>query len=151
MRAPELKTRWLATLRGTIADPRPIGDGLLIFNVLDAEIKGPRIHAKVLQPSGDWIRVQANGNWKLDVRLLLETDTHEAIYCYYTGLLKGSPELSERIARGDRVPGSEMYFRSTPYFETTAADYLWLNDIVCVGSMREFGGGEAVYDLYEVL
>ena len=151
MSAPELKTQWLATLRGAIAEPRPIGDGLLIFNVLDAEIKGPRIYAKVLQPSGDWIRVQANGNWKLDVRLLLETDTREAIYCYYTGLLKGSPELSERIARGDRVPGSEMYFRSTPYFETTAADYLWLNDIVCVGSMREFGGGQAVYDLYEVL
>ena len=151
MSAPELKTRWLATLEGTIAEPRPIGEGLLIFNVLEAELNGPRIGARVRQPSGDWIRVQSNGNWKLDVRLLLETHAGDAIFCHYNGIFKGSPELAERIARGERIPGSEMYFRSTPYFETTAADCLWLNDIVCVGSMREFGGGEVVYDLYEVL
>ncbi|MFT6438118.1 MAG: hypothetical protein ACJAVI_006204 [Candidatus Azotimanducaceae bacterium] len=151
MSAPELKTQWLASLTGDIDQPTPVGEGLLIFNVGGAELKGPRVHATVIQPSGDWIRIQSNGNWKLDVRLLLATEAGDIIYCYYTGLLKGSPELSERIARGESIPGDEMYFRSTPYFETAAPDYLWLNDIVCVGSIREFGGGKAVYDLYEVL
>ena len=151
MTEPRLETRWLATLRGQIADPKPIGDGLLIFNVNGAELSGPRVSGKVIQPSGDWIRIQQNGNWKLDVRLLFETDSGDHIYCYYTGTLKGSVELSRRIAEGERIPGDEMYFRSTPYFETSAANYLWLNDIVCVGTMREFGGGEAVYDLFEVL
>ena len=65
--------------------------------------------------------------------------------------LKGSVELSRRIVEGARIPGDEMYFRSTPYFETSASNYLWLNDIVCVGTMREFGGGDVVYDLFEVL
>ena len=32
-----------------------------------------------------------------------------------------------------------------------AIDYVWLNDIVCVEKMRGFGGGEVVYDLFEVL
>lgn len=151
MSEPKLETRWLATLRGQIAEPKPIGDRLLIFNVEGAEFSGPRLNAKVIPPSGDWIKVEANGNWKLDVRLILETDKGEHIYCYYTGVLKSSEELSARIAKGDSIPGDEMYFRSTPYFQTSAADYLWLNDIVCVGSMREFGGGQAVYDVFEVL
>lgn len=151
MSAPELRTRWLASLTGTIAAPRPIGDTLLVFNVLDAHLDGPRIKASVQQPSGDWIRVQPNGNWKLDVRLLFETDTGDAVFCHYNGVLKGSPELHARIASGESIDGSEMYFRSTPYFETSAASYLWMNDLCCIGSMRRFGGGSVVYDLYEVL
>lgn len=151
MADPKLETRWLATLRGQISAPTPIGEGLLIFNVDAAEITGPRLNAKAIAPSGDWIKVQPNGNWKLDVRLLLQTDSGEHISCTYTGTLKNTPEISARMANGERIPGDEMYFRSTPYFETAAPDYLWLNDIVCVGTMREFGGGEALYDIFEVL
>ncbi|MEE4145224.1 MAG: DUF3237 domain-containing protein [Halieaceae bacterium] len=151
MSEPELKTRLLATLRGQISAPTPIGERLLVFNVDSAEISGPRLNARVVAPSGDWIKIQANGNWQLDVRLLFETDSGDHIFCYYTGRLRADAQLSGRIANGERIPGEEMYFRSTPYFETSAANYLWLNDIVCVGTMREFGGGEAVYDLFEVL
>ncbi len=148
---PKLEVRWLATLRGQIAPPTPLPNGLLIFNVEEAEITGPRLNARVIAPSGDWIRVQENGNWRLDVRLLFETDSADHIYCSYTGVLKADEELARRIERGDRILGEQMYFRSTPYFETAAPDYLWLNDIVCVGSMREFGGGHAIYDIFEVL
>lgn len=151
MSDPKLQTRWLATLRGDISEPTPIGDGMLIFNVDGAEISGPRLNAKAVAPSGDWIKVQPNGNWQLDVRVLLKTDSGDHIFCYYTGRLKNTPELAARIAAGESVPGDEMYFRSTPYFETSAPDYLWLNDIVCVGTMRTFGGGVALYDIFEVL
>ena len=151
MAEPKLETRLLATLRGQISAPTPIGERLLIFNVESAEIVGPRLNARVIAPSGDWIKIQSNGNWQLDVRLLFETGNGDHIFCYYTGRLKADEQLSERIAKGERIPGKDMYFRSTPYFETSAKDYLWLNDIVCVGAMREFGGGEAVYDLFEVL
>ena len=151
MAEPTLETRWLATLRGNITAPMPIGEHLQIFNVESAELTGPRLSARVIHPSGDWVKIQPNGNWKLDVRLLFETDKGEHIFCYYTGTLKSSPELLARIASGERVPGDQMYFRSTPCFETSAPDYLWLNDIVCVGAMREFGGGEALYDIFEVL
>ena len=151
MSEPKLEVRWLATMQGDIATPVTLPNGLLLFNVEQAEITGPRLNARVVPPSGDWIRVQENGNWRLDVRLLFETDSEEPIYCSYTGVLKATEGLAERIARGESIPGDEMYFRSTPYFETAAQDYLWLNDIVCVGSMREFGDGKAVYDLFEVL
>ena len=151
MEAPVLNTRLLATLRGSISEPTPIGGNMLVFNVQTAELEGPKISAVVVPPSGDWIRVMANGNWKLDVRLMFETNDGAHILCTYTGTLKSDEGVSARIANGERVPGSEMYFRSTPYFETSAPKYEWLNDIVCVGTMREFGGGEAVYDIFEVL
>ena len=151
MSEPKLEVRWLATLKGQIAPPTSLANGLLVFNVENAEISGPRLNARAVAPSGDWIRIQDNGNWRLDVRLLFETDSGDPIFCSYTGVLKADEELAGRIERGETIRGDEMYFRSTPYFETAAADYHWLNDIVCVGSMREFGGGEAVYDVFEVL
>ncbi len=38
-----------------------------------------------------------------------------------------------------------------PSGQTVSPQYAWMNDIVCVGVMRGFGGGEVVYDLFEIL
>lgn len=151
MTTPTLQTRWFGTLRGGIAAPYPVSESLLVFNVLDAELESSRVRAKALSPSGDWIQVQANGNWKLDVRLLFQTDDDAIIYCYYNGILKADDSVLQRINAGESVPGSDMYFRSTPYFQTSAEKYAWMNDMACVGSMRGFGDGEILYDLFEVL
>lgn len=151
MSQPTLETRWLMSLRGSIQPPAAVGAGLLVFNVLDASIESPRIRARMAQPGGDWIRVQPNGNWKLDVRLLMIGDDDEPIYCHYNGVLRMNAALGARIAAGESVDGSEMYFRSAPYFETASKKYAWLNDILCVGKMASFGGGVALYDVFEVL
>ena len=126
-------------------------ENLMIFNVDEASIEGPRIKAKVKGPSGDWIRLQPNGNWKLDVRLMFEGDDGSAIYCFYNGVLKMTDEIAEKLAAGEEIDGKDMYFRATPYFETQSEKYGWLNDICTVGKMRSFGGGKVVYDIFEVL
>lgn len=151
MNHPTLETRWLMTLQGTIPQPVVISPSLMIFNVLDATIDSPRLKAKILPPSGDWVQVQDNGNWKLDVRLLMEADDGAPIYAQYNGILRMDPGLGERLASGEEIPGSELYFRSAPYFQTPSAKYGWLNHIVAVGKMRSFGGGNVVYDIFEVL
>ncbi len=74
MSEPKLETKWLASLRGSIPQPVIAQEGLMIFNVLDAQLDSPRIKASAKGPSGDWVRIQPNGNWMLDVRLLMETD-----------------------------------------------------------------------------
>ncbi|MBP7081162.1 MAG: DUF3237 domain-containing protein [Rhodocyclaceae bacterium] len=150
MTTPTLETRWLMTLRGTVTTPIAVPP-LLIFNVDEASIDCPRIKAKTINPSGDWIRVQPNGNWKLDVRLLFMTDDNEAIYCHYNGVLKMQPGLEARITSGEVVPGSDLYFRSAPFFETASKKYGWLNDLLAVGKITSFGGGQVVYDIFEVL
>lgn len=151
MSVAPLASRFLMTMEGDIAAPIPAAPNLLVFNVLAATLEGPRIRGSVRTPSGDWIRVQPNGNWRLDVRLTIETHDAEIVYCQYTGLLRMDPGLRERIERGESIDGSEMYFRSTPYFETASRAYAWMNDIVCVGRMRAFGAGRAQYDVFELL
>jgi hypothetical protein len=148
---PTLETRWLMTLRGSIPAPTVVTPSLYVFNVLEADIDSPRIKAKVINPSGDWVRIQANGNWKLDVRLIFMTDDNEPIYCHYNGVLRMTPGLGERIASGETIPGGDLYFRSAPYFETVSRKYGWLNDILAVGKITSFGGGKVVYDVFEVL
>jgi hypothetical protein len=151
MAEPTLETRWLFSLRGSIPQPTIVGGNLMVFNVLDASIDSPRIKARMASPSGDWIRIMPNGNWKLDVRLLMIGDDDEPIYCHYNGVLRMDPGLGERLAAGESIDGSEMYFRSAPYFETASKKYAWLNDILAVGKMASFGGGNVLYDVFEVL
>ncbi|MEM9122419.1 MAG: DUF3237 domain-containing protein [Pseudomonadota bacterium] len=151
MAEPTLETRWLMSLQGTIPEPAIVSPTLMVFNVLEAHIDSPRLKATVLSPSGDWIRIQHNGNWKLDVRLLMKADDGSTIFTHYNGVLRMDPGLGERIAAGEEIDGSEIYFRSAPYFETTSEKYGWLNDIVAIGKIRRFGGGNVVYDVFEVL
>ncbi len=151
MSEPKLETRWLASLVGSIPEPVMPSANLMVFNVLDAELKSPRINAKAMGPSGDWVQVQPNGNWMLDVRLMMKADDGEVIYLFYNGVLKMTPELGQKMANGEEIPGDQMYFRSAPYFRTQSKKYAWLNDILAVGKMTSFGGGNVVYDLFEVL
>lgn len=151
MSDPVLETRWLMTLRGSIPQPVVVSPSLMIFNVLDARIESPRLQATVLSPSGDWVQVQANGDWKLDVRLLMQADDGSPIYTQYSGILRMDPGIGERIAAGEEIPGDQIYFRSAPYFQTPSTKYGWLNSILAVGKMRSFGGGNVVYDIFEVL
>lgn len=151
MSEPKLETRWLATMRGSIPQPAVISPNLMIFNVLEASIDGPRLKATLRGPSGDWVRIQPNGNWKLDVRLLMETDDGVPIYVHYNGVFRNQPGLMERLGTGEAISGDEMYFRSAPYFEAPEGKYGWLNDILVIGRIRTFGGGTVLYDLFEVL
>lgn len=151
MSEPTLETRWLMTLEGTIPQPAVISPSLMIFNVTDARIESPRIKARILSPSGDWVQVQTNGDWRLDVRLLMEADDGAPIYVQYNGVVRMDPALAERVAAGEVIPGDQIYFRSAPFFQTPSTTYAWLNRILAVGKMRSFGGGKVVYDVFEVL
>lgn len=151
MTVSPLASELLMSMEGAIAPPIPVTPTLLVFNVLAATLEGPRIRGTVLAPSGDWIRIQPNGNWRLDVRLTIQTHDAQIVQCQYTGLLRMDPGLRERIEAGEAIDGSEMYFRSTPYFETASPAYAWMNDIVCVGRMRSFGAGRARYDVFQIL
>ena len=55
-----------------------------------------------------------------------------------------------RIRAGEQVEPHEYYLRNTPYFETGAKRYDWLNRIVAIGvGQRE--PNAAIYEIYEIL
>jgi hypothetical protein len=37
------------------------------------------------------------------------------------------------MERGEAVPAADLYFRTTPVFETGSEKYAWLNRIISVG------------------
>jgi hypothetical protein len=45
-----------------------------------------------------------------------------------------APDAMARIARGEPVPTADLYFRTTPVFETGSETYARLNRVVAVAS-----------------
>jgi Protein of unknown function (DUF3237) len=143
-------TEHLMTLEGTIGQPQVIND-LIVFNVLGGSVKGPTISGEISPPAGDWIRVMPNGNWKLDVRFNITLDDDQPAFFYYSGIVCMTDEYLAKIEKGDTIYGDDIYFRSAPYVETASKKYDWLNNILCIGKIRSFGGGRVVYDIFKVL
>lgn len=127
----------------------PTGD--LHIDLLGAgTFEGPRLRGVVLAGGMDMKRLRKDGSMGPNVRLVLRTDDDALIFMHYTGVRHGPPEVMERIARGETVDPNEYYLRNTPYFETSAARYDWLNRIVAVGVGRRMPD-HAAYDVFQIL
>jgi Protein of unknown function (DUF3237) len=118
--------------------------------IVSGRFFGPRLNGKVLPGGGDWLIKRRDGVIHLDVRAILETDQGHAIYMTYVGRLKGSAAIDERMAKGETIPASDLYFRTLIQFETAAEPLLWMNDIVAVGTGSRRPNGPA-YSIYELL
>ena len=68
----------------------------------------------------------------------------------YLGVRHGPQAVLDRMARGEVVNPSEYYMRATPYFETAAERYDWLNRVVTVAYGHRVAGG-ASYQVFAIL
>src|SRR4030095_1261236 len=69
----------------------------------------------VLPPAGSALRqLRADGSAQQHVRLILRTDDGALILMTYRGVRHASPEVNERIARGERGGASDCYLRQAP-------------------------------------
>lgn len=149
-----LRTRPLAILTAVLAPPQALGDtpqgNRKIVPVIGGTLEGPRIRARVLPFGGDWALTRADGVLTLDVRLTAETDDGFLIHVTYDGMRHGPPAVMARLAKGETVDPSEMYFRIAPQFETAAPGYQWLNRLLAVGIGERLPQGPR-YHIHEVL
>ena len=151
---PELRSEYLFTISVAVATLHDVGAVPLGTRHLDmlgaGRFEGPRLKGEVLPGGLDMKTLRSDGAVNPDVRLVLKTDDGALIFMHYRGVRHGSPEVMARIARGETVPPTEYYLRSTPYFETAAPKYDWLNRIVAVGVGRRLPDrGE--YDVFQIL
>ena len=105
----------------------------LVFGFKGGRFEGPQLAGEVLTTGGDWLIDRADGAMVLDVRRTLRTDDGHLIYASYRGLLVATPAARQRMERGEPVGADELYFRTTPVFETGSEKYGWLNRIIAVG------------------
>jgi Protein of unknown function (DUF3237) len=66
------------------------------------------------------------------------------------GFRHGPPEVLAALARGESVDPSRYYFRTAPRFETSAAQYAFLNRLIAIswGDRRATG---PIYTIEEIL
>ena len=64
--------------------------------------------------------------------------------------MNATPEVFDKIQKGEDVDPSEYYFRTTPVFETSSEKYGWLNRIVAVG-VGKLGKNKVMYKVYMIL
>jgi hypothetical protein len=122
-----------------------------IARVTGGTFEGPRLRGTVQDGGGDWILNRIDGVTQLDVRLTMDTEDDHRIYMTYKGLRHGPPAVMDRLARGEPVDPSELYFRTAPFFEAaTDGPYAWMNRSVFVATGDRKPEGP-VYRVFEVL
>ena len=150
----DVRTTLLFTIKLQAAAPQMLGKTPLgerrVVPVTGGHFEGPRLKGTVEPGGSDWILARPDGSLRLDVRLTLKTDDGALIGMTYAGIRHGPPAVIERLGRGEAVDPSEYYFRTVPLFETGAAKYAWLNNIVSVALGHRPPDGP-VYRVFEVL
>lgn len=151
----ELQSRPLFDISISVDPPHDLGATPLgtrrIVPVTGGSFSGERLRGMVIpNAAADWIIVRNNKSVLLDVRLTLKTVDDALIFMSYRGIRHSTPEVAERLARGDAVDPGEYYFRTTPVLETGSNKYEWLNNIICV-AVGERLQGEVKYRVFEIL
>ena len=113
-----------------VGDPIAIGEtheGLRrVVPILGGRLSGPHLNGTILPAGADYQVIRPDGYTTLDARYVARLDSGAMIYIVNTGVRFGPPEVMARITRGEAVDPAEVYFRTTPRFETASPEYQWL-------------------------
>jgi len=133
-----IETEFLCKLEVTLEPARELGETPLgrrrIIGITGGKFAGPRLSGRVLPGGADWQVIRADGVAYLDARYTLETGDGALIYVNNKGYRHGPQEVIARLARGEEVDPALYYMRATPWFETSAPRYAWLNRTICIAS-----------------
>ncbi len=148
-----INTEFLCKIEVTLEPVRDLGETPLgrrrIIGITGGKFSGPRLSGRVLPGGADWQIIRADGVAYLDARYTLQTTDGALIYVNNKGYRHGPKEVIERMARGEEVDPALYYMRATPWFETSAPTYAWLNRSICVATGARRAAAVEL-DFYEV-
>jgi hypothetical protein len=93
-----------------------------VVQIISGTFEGPDLKGRVLPGGADWQIIRADGLFELDARYTLETESGQLVYVQNRGIRHGPAEEP-----------SKVYFRSVPWFETSAPDLQWLTRSIFIG------------------
>jgi Protein of unknown function (DUF3237) len=97
-----------------------------IVPITGGTFSGPNLNGTIVDGGADWQIVRRDGTAELNALYTLKTDDGTLIYVNNKGIRVATPEVAQRIAKGEVVQPSEYYFRAAPTFETPPGKYDWL-------------------------
>jgi hypothetical protein len=135
--APVLHTRYVFSLAIQVAAPIVAGDlghGIRrVIPILGGQVFGDGIRGTIFPVGADFQTIRPNGLTELEAKYAFELDDGAIVYIENIGIRFGPKELLDRIARGEMVDPSRIYFRSVPKFETGSEKYRWLMENLFIG------------------
>lgn len=149
--------RYLCSYRAEFTEPQQLVGKAhfgrrMIAALTGGDITGDRLRGRVMPGGGDWATIDENDTLRLDARVTFETHDGAQIFVSYRGILRPMAAAHRHAIKGgpqNDAERAEVYFRTTPLFETGDERYLWLNDIVTVALGASIGGAVS-YDVFEL-
>ncbi|KAA0962555.1 DUF3237 domain-containing protein [Microbacterium sp. ANT_H45B] len=90
-----------------------------VVPILGGRVTGG-VEAEILPGGADWQIVRADGTIEIDGRYTARTAGGDLLLLHATGLRTGTPDILERLGRGEEVDPGSYYFRTTVQIETAA-------------------------------
>ena len=111
----------------------PLGERI-VADLTGGTFEGPKLKGTVRASGADWALIGPDGNLRLDVRVVLETDDGAVIYMPYRARMVVNDALREVLNEESGEAGyGDSYWISQVQFETGDERYAWLNTIMAVG------------------
>jgi len=153
-RLPDPRLNLIYRLEATVSDPQDVGEisagHRRIVPLTGGTFTGPELRGTLVPgASADWQIVLPDGTALGDVRYTLETEHGDLLYVQSQGVRHGSPEVLERLGRGEYVDATEYTFRTSAKIETGAAKLDWLNKGIFISVAGRQPGG-VIYEVYLV-
>jgi Protein of unknown function (DUF3237) len=120
------------------------------WQVSEATLEGPRIHARLASTGGDWMGVGADGFWRPDVRAQFLTDDDAVVLMHYTGLVQQTETFVQAADADRETDWADQYMRLAITFDAGDARYAWLNTSLFVAAGRLLGTGRIEYAVYRL-
>ncbi|MDG2005470.1 MAG: DUF3237 domain-containing protein [Novosphingobium sp.] len=116
--------------------------------LLGGSVEG-QYSGKVLPGGTDWQVIGPDGMLEISARYVLELDGAR-VEVRSDGLRSGSPEVLQRLARGEPVEASEYYFRTAMRFYTASPELDGLNHMLAI-AMGERRAAQVLLAVHPVL
>lgn len=95
-------------------------------------VSGPSLTGSVLPGGGDWQVIMPGGLTSIEARYFLKATDGTVIEVTNPGVRTATPDVIEKLARGEVVDPSSYYFRTTPRFMVKDGPHAWMRRKVFV-------------------
>ena len=103
------------------------GQGLRrVVPITGGVIKGDRLNGTILNAGADFQIIGPDGYTRLEARYVARLTDGAVVYVENSGVRFGPPAVMARLMRGEPVDPADVYFRSTPRFETAEPAHRWV-------------------------
>ena len=134
----EPRFRLFADLQVQVGVPQDVGitsrGHRRLIPILGGTATGLGWQARVLPGGADFQLIATPTMAELDARYVLETDAGDLVYVQNHAVRSGPAEAMARLARGEPVPPSDIYFKCSPRFETASPSLAWTAERMFFGS-----------------